>query len=129
MMKQLMSLPSTSIRPVLALRHEHILTPPVDASHTILCLKDKGVPREAGRTLSYVGLLIPPSIRMDTISLSTLRWRREELLWQCHSSNKICKCSTLFKKIILILKGTLTIVKSIVISIYQCDGYFVNTCM
>ena len=57
---------------ILALLHEHIETTRVHVSHTTLCLKDKGVPRGAGRTCELRGpaRLICNQIQMDKISLS-----------------------------------------------------------
>ena len=59
---------------VLALLHEHIETTRVHVSHTTLCLKDKGVPRGAGRTCELLGPArrICNQIQMDTISLNTV---------------------------------------------------------
>ena len=73
---------------VLALISEHFELARLDTSYTTSILKEKGIPRGAGRKCDLRGPArrISNQLLMGTVSLATLRWslqRRAELLWQC----------------------------------------------
>ena len=73
---------------VLALVSEHFELTRVDTSNTTSILKQKGIPRGAGRKCNLRGPArrISNQLLTGTVSLATLRWslqRRAELLWQC----------------------------------------------
>ena len=73
---------------VLALVSEHFELTRVDTSNTTSILKEKGIPRGAGRKCNLRGPArrISNQLLTGTVSLATLRWslqRRAVLLWQC----------------------------------------------
>ena len=73
---------------VLALVSEHLELTRVDTSYTTSLLKEKGIPRGAGRKSDLRGPArrISNQLLVGTVSPVTLKWslqRRAELLWQC----------------------------------------------
>ena len=71
---------------VLALVSEQIDLTRVDTDYTTHCLKERGIPRGAGRRCNLRGQArrISNQLLTGTVSLSTLSWllqRRDEFLW------------------------------------------------